>query len=106
VGRAIACLAKLMEETEWLRRNNALDAFEKIGLLLLGRSDQAGLRGCRLGEHLAELTKLEEAGVGIILEVPLSLAAKLNKARAVRSKEFEVGRYHLHAPFKPSQVTA
>lgn len=65
-------------------------------MLLLGRREQARFRRRQLGEDFAELAELDEAGIGVILEIPFGQAPEPHELRVVRRQEAEIGRYPLH----------
>ncbi len=60
-----------------------------LAFLLTG--EQADLRGCALGEHLAELAQLEERDRGVARKVLLRLRRERDEPRVVMREVSEVG---------------
>jgi hypothetical protein len=74
MGCLIASHPDLMEEIGNLCRQHALEfeAPQQIALRLFRTGEETGLGGSELGQQFGKLSKLDEAGVRIVCEIPLS----------------------------------
>src|ERR1035441_5138705 len=98
MGCTIARHAELMKQLAHLAWYYTLKfkTPEKIGLRLLRRGQEAGLRRCQLRQHFAKLAKLDQGSVGIVLEIAFSQGPEPHKLGVMLPEKIKVGRNRFH----------
>ena len=93
VDRLVADALEIVEQVDDIARVGRVPAetSEQVGLGLLHAHEHAGPGGKLLGQQLAELPQLHQAGHGIVGEVALSLRSDADQNVVVAGEETEVG---------------
>jgi len=105
VGRLVAGDPELMEQFSNLARHHLFEfeAPEQVGLLFVGRRQEARFRRRELGEEFSELAKLDQARIRIVLKVTLREPAQAHELHVVGRQKGEVGGNRIHAAPKIDQ---
>jgi hypothetical protein len=96
--------ADLMKQVCRLVGKDALEfqAPEELGLLFWRRRKHTRFGRRQLRQDFAELAKLNNAGIGIFLEIAFSQGAKTHKLRVLLAQEIEIG-FMLQSPLDPGE---
>ena len=94
----IAKDAQAMKEVGNLGRHNPFKAepAQQIGLRFVARLVEAGLGGDELREQFAELAKLDQACVGIVMKIAFGKGSQPHELSVVRFKEAKIAGLNLH----------
>ena len=100
MGGSVAELAQLVEDIGRLPGNGPLEPKTPQRLLeRLALADIKGvMRGDQVGDKFGELAQLEQAGGGVVPEVPLGQTAELHQLGVVRAQKVEIRGLHKNQP--------